>query len=58
MKLLKLSSVIRIIISILILYLIENGTIVSRFNTAIIILCFIELTLDLCYIVINLSIKE
>lgn len=58
MKLLKLSSVIRIIISILILYLIENGAIVSRFNIAIIILCFIELTLDLCYIVINLSIKE
>ena len=58
MKLGKLSTVIRIIVSMLILNMIENGMIVSKYNIAIIILCFIELTLDLCYLVINLSIKE
>ena len=58
MKLGKLSSAIRIVISLLILNMIENGMIVSKYNIAIIILCFIELTLDLCYLVIRMSIKE
>lgn len=58
MKLCKLSSAIRIIISMLILCLIENGTIVSKYNIAIIILCFVELVLDTCYLAIRLSIKE
>nr|DAV74017.1 MAG TPA: hypothetical protein [Bacteriophage sp.] len=58
MKSRKLSPAIRIITSMLILCSIENGTIKSEYNTALIILCFIELVMDTCYLVINLSIKK
>ena len=58
MKLGKISSAIRIVISILILCMIENDMIVTKYNLAIIILCFIVLVLDTCYLVIRLSIKE
>nr|DAF91884.1 MAG TPA: hypothetical protein [Podoviridae sp. ctZkC8] len=58
MKLNKLSATIRIVVSMLILCSIENGTIVSRYNTVLIILCFIELVMGTCYLVIMLSVKE
>lgn len=58
MSLRKITSAIRIIISMLILCMIENGTIVCRYNTIIIILCFIVLVFDTCYLAIRLSIKE
>ena len=58
MKLEKISSAIRIVISILILCMIENDMIVTKYNLAIIILCFIVLVLDTCYLVIRLSIEE
>ena len=58
MKLGKISSAIRIVISILILCMIENDMIVTKYNLAIIILCFIVLVLDTCYLAIRLSIEK
>lgn len=54
----KIPAAIRIIISMLILCMIENGIIISRYDSAIVILCFIELIFDTCYIVIKTSIEE
>lgn len=54
----KLPAAIRIIISMLILCMIESGIIISRYDSAIVILCFIELIFDTCYIVIKTSVEE
>ncbi len=58
MKLRKISAIIRIIVSVLILYKIQDGTFVSEYNIALIIFCCAELVLDTCYIILDASVKE
>ena len=58
MKLRRISAIIRIIVSALILYKIPDGTFVSKYNIALVIFCCAELVLDTCYIVLDTSVKK
>lgn len=58
MKLRRVSAIIRIIVSALILYKIQDGTFISKYNIALIIFCCAELVLDTCYIVLDASVKK
>lgn len=58
MKLRKISAIIRIIVSALILYKIQDGTFINKYNIALIIFCCAELVLDTCYIVLDASVKK
>lgn len=58
MKIRRVSAIIRVIVSALILYKIQDGTFVSKYNIALIIFCCAELVLDTCYLVLDSSIKK
>lgn len=58
MKLRRVSAIIRVIVSALILYKIQDGTLVSNYNIALIIFCCAELVLDTCRIVLDASVKK